>query len=339
MPSLGNLELTSDGNGWTTIDPTVDLELGSAGDTGQVVTYRPIVLHDGNDNVLLQFTTDQTGNGLINFGGGSNGISMTNGLNIKGITHSNDFYGIQPLSYNTNGQITYGQLNYAHLEGFPQTPTYASDADANTAISLIQPGGTFYNTPQRGQMYFNSTTKMVMVYSGTQWVITQGPTGLQGPTGQMGTGSTGIQGVTGYTGPTGLQGPIGPGGINGVNTGLVLFMDLNTNTSTGGAIGSLNTVPNSGAQVVSSITSNNQTTLLATLTTSTRLSSNVVIGGLWDLNVFMTTSTEGSFYGDVYYVDNGVETLVVSGSSTAVPIIDNIIQLYLSTLYKLRFLA
>jgi hypothetical protein len=219
MPSLGNLRLTDDGNGWTTIDVTVDFELGSAGDIGQLVTYRPIVLHDGNDNIMLQFTTDGQGNGIITFGGGSDSISMANGLEITGITHSDDYAGIQPLSYNsTNGQITYGQLNYAHFQGFPQAPTYASDAEANAAIGLIQPGGTFYNTPQRGQMYFNSTTHLLMTYSGTQWVTSPGPTGIQGPTGQQGatglTGSQGPTGLQGLTGPTGTQGPTGPTSSN-----------------------------------------------------------------------------------------------------------------------------
>jgi hypothetical protein len=223
MPSLGNLRLTDDGNGWTTMDITIDFELGSAGDTGNVVSYRPIVLHDGNDNIMIQLTTDQYGNGFLNFGGGSNGISMANGLEITGITHSDDYAGIQPLSYNSvTSQITYGQLNYAHLEGFPQVPTYTSDADANAAIGLIQPGGTFYNTPQRGQMYFNSTTHLLMTYSGTQWLPAQGPTGIQGPTGLHGPtglqGAMGLQGtngIEGAQGSTGLQGPTGFQGTNG----------------------------------------------------------------------------------------------------------------------------
>ena len=63
-------------SGLTSLDPTADITLGASSDTGQLVTYREIVLKDGNDNVILQFTTDESGQGKIVYGGGSTGITM-----------------------------------------------------------------------------------------------------------------------------------------------------------------------------------------------------------------------------------------------------------------------
>ena len=275
--NLQYLRLTDDGYGWTTIDPTADLELGSVGDTGNVVTYRPIVLHDGNDNVLLQFTSDISGNGRLAFGGGSNDISMANGLTIHGVTHADDSAGIQPLSYNSaNGQITYGILNYAHLEGFPQVPTYASDTDANTAISLIQPGGTFYNTPRRGQMYFNSTTQMLMTYTGTQWSPAQGPTG---PTGLMGSaGVTGTRGLTGQLGPTGIQGPTGLQGSTG-QQGIQGLTGLQGATGVTGITGAMGPTGQAGSNSIFTISSSGTTFNSGVITLSNNTSNVYLLDG------------------------------------------------------------
>jgi len=163
---LGNVVNTSDLNGITTKDPAANLTFGSVGDTGIAVSYRPIILRDANENVVVQITTDSDGNGSITFGGGTNSISMNNGLSISNITHQTDNPDIQPLSYNTNGSVTYGQLNYAHFQGFPRLPAFSSDADANAAMSP----DPFHNVPQEGQMYFNRTNKKTMIYDGTQWI-------------------------------------------------------------------------------------------------------------------------------------------------------------------------
>jgi len=163
---LGNVVNTSDLNGITTKDPAANLTLGSSTDTGSIISRRPIVLRDENDNVVVQITTDSDGNGSITFGGGSNSISMNHGLSISNITHETDNPDIQPLSYNTNGRVTYGQLNYAHFQGFPRLPAFSSDADANAAMST----DPFHNTPQEGQMYFNRIQKKTRIYDGSQWI-------------------------------------------------------------------------------------------------------------------------------------------------------------------------
>ena len=164
---LGNVIPTPDLNGITTRDPSADLTVGSVGDTGLFASHRPIVLRDKNENIIVEIMADQEGNGSIRFGGGSNSISMNNGLSISNITHADDNADIQPLSYNTNGKVTYGQLNYAHFLGFPRLPNYESNAAANAAIAL----DPFFDTPQMGQMYFNRVSKKAMVYDGTQWNV------------------------------------------------------------------------------------------------------------------------------------------------------------------------
>ena len=162
---LGNVIATADWNGITTRDSSKNLEFGSKGDAAAIVSHRPIILQDENDNVIVQITSDRDGNGSITFGGGSNSISMNNGLSISNITHLNDNADIQPLSYHTNGKVTYGQLNYAHFLGFPRLPNYESNAAANVAIST----DPFFTTPQMGQMYFNTVSKKAMIYDGSQW--------------------------------------------------------------------------------------------------------------------------------------------------------------------------
>ena len=155
--------------GLTSLDPTADITLGASSDTGQLVTYREIVLKDGNDNVLMQIQNED-GVGKLKFNGGSQGIWYDGGVVINGVGYHSDYYGIQPMSYNSStGQVTYGQLNYAHFQGFPRLPNFSSDTAANTAIAGQTVGGDFYNTPQRGQMYYNTTTDKAMVYTASGW--------------------------------------------------------------------------------------------------------------------------------------------------------------------------
>ena len=146
--------------GLTTLDPTADITLGASSDTGQLVTYREIVLKDGNDNVILQFTTDESGQGKIVYGGGSTGITMGDGLAINGIGHQDYTSGSQVLSYATStGKVTYGQIKYEGILGFPRMPNYANDTAANTAVG----------TPLKGHMYYNTTDDKVHVYTGSGW--------------------------------------------------------------------------------------------------------------------------------------------------------------------------
>ena len=146
--------------GLTSLDPTADITLGASSDTGQLVTYREIVLKDGNDNVILQFTTDETGQGKIVYGGGSTGITMGDGLAINGIGHQDYNSGSQVLSYATStGKVTYGQIKYEGILGFPRLPNYANDTAANTAAG----------TPLKGMQYYNTTTDKAMVYTASGW--------------------------------------------------------------------------------------------------------------------------------------------------------------------------
>ena len=147
----------------------------------EIDTYNNYVLKDGSDNVLLQIEND-TGIGKLTFGGGSQGIWYDSGIVINGVTYSADYYGIQPMSYNSStGQVTYGLIDYTHLTGFPRAPSYADDAAANAAIALVSPGGTFYNTPQSGQTYFNTTLHQLKVFNGTAWVSSVASVTATGP--------------------------------------------------------------------------------------------------------------------------------------------------------------
>ena len=187
LETTGNIALNIDvnGNQWffgndgsftlpggiKTADTTTDIILGTddGSDAGSITAYRTYQLRDGNDNVLMQIQNED-GVGKLKFDGGSNGIWFDGGVVIKGISHSDDYYGIQPMSFNSaSGQVTYGQLNYAHFQGFPRLPNFSSDTTANTAIAGQTVGGDFYNTPQRGQMYYNTTTDKAMVYTASGW--------------------------------------------------------------------------------------------------------------------------------------------------------------------------
>ena len=146
--------------GLSTLDPTADITLGASSDTGQIVTYREIVLKDGNDNVILQFTTDDAGQGKITYGGGSVGITMGDGLAINGIGHQDYTSGSQVLSYATStGKVTYGQINYSGILGFPRMPNFATDELATAAVG----------TPLKGHMYYNTTADKVHVWTGSSW--------------------------------------------------------------------------------------------------------------------------------------------------------------------------
>ena len=171
-----NWTFGTDGNfilpgGINTADTTTDIILGTddGSDTGSITAYRTYQLRDGNDNVLMQIQNED-GVGKLKFDGGSQGIWYDGGVVINGVGYHTDYYGIQPMSYNSStGQVTYGQLNYAHFQGFPRLPNFSSDTAANTAIAGQTVGGDFYNTPQRGQMYYNTTTDKAMVYTASGW--------------------------------------------------------------------------------------------------------------------------------------------------------------------------
>ena len=85
---------------------------------------------------------------------------MGDGLAINGIGHQDYTSGSQVLSYATStGKVTYGQIKYEGILGFPRMPNYANDTAANTAVG----------TPLKGHMYYNTTDDKVHVYTGAGW--------------------------------------------------------------------------------------------------------------------------------------------------------------------------
>lgn len=145
-----------------------DIQIGLLTSPASLVLNRNVVmgadktfqLRDGNDNVILQLTTDESGQGKIVYGGGSVGITMGDGLAINGIGHQDYTSGSQVLSYATStGKVTYGQIKYEGILGFPRMPNYANDTAANTAVG----------TPLKGHMYYNTTDDKVHVYTGAGW--------------------------------------------------------------------------------------------------------------------------------------------------------------------------
>ena len=145
-----------------------DIQIGLLTSSANLVLNRNVVmgadktfqLRDGNDNVILQLTTDESGQGKIVYGGGSTGITMGDGLVINGIGHQDYTSGSQVLSYATStGKVTYGQIKYEGILGFPRMPNYANDTAANTAVG----------TPLKGHMYYNTTDDKVHVYTGAGW--------------------------------------------------------------------------------------------------------------------------------------------------------------------------
>jgi hypothetical protein len=111
-------------------------------------------------------------------------------------------------------------------------------------------------------------------------------------------GSLVIAGYSGVTGATGQRGETGPAGANGISGGLTLFLDSTTQTYTGATLnGSLNDIPNTGLQTtISSGNRSNNTLTLASFTTPVNgLKSNLIVGGLWNMNLFAYSSeTTGS---------------------------------------------
>ena len=85
----------------------------------EIDTYNNYVLKDGSDNVLLQLQ-NEGGIGKLKFNGGSQGIWYDGGVVINGVGYHTDYYGIQPMSYNSStGQVTYGLIDYTHLTNKP----------------------------------------------------------------------------------------------------------------------------------------------------------------------------------------------------------------------------
>jgi len=109
--------------GTATAGKDIKFIVGGVNDTNVKVTfsnttidsYNNYVLHDGNDNILLQLQNDG-GIGKLTFTGGSQGIWYNSGIYINGIGYHSSYSGIQALSYNSaTGQVTYGQIDASQI--------------------------------------------------------------------------------------------------------------------------------------------------------------------------------------------------------------------------------
>jgi len=174
-----------------------------------------------------------------------------------------------------------------------------------------------------------------------------GPTGLQGDTGERGeTGPTGPRGDTGQRGDTGIQGPTGPtgpAGQNGVSSGLVLFMDAESQsgiTLAGGATGTLKTtfvlLPQTTISSILIPNPGGTANFASFLTESNSLNSTLITAGVWDMNLYavsnQTTGSNVKYYFDISQVDSdGISNPVpiASGNaSSATPILTQNIYTY-----------
>jgi hypothetical protein len=122
-----------------------------------ITLYESIKLHtdkQNTDNEYLSITVVD-GHSKINFTGGS--ITFNDGLYVTGIrsaTNQINFY--SSVMYN-NGELTYGNMNYAVLDGFPQAPSYANDTVA-TSNAITQHGSL-----DAGLLYYDTSVKNLKV--------------------------------------------------------------------------------------------------------------------------------------------------------------------------------
>ena len=122
-----------------------------------ITLYESIKLHtdkQNTDNEYLSITVVD-GHSKINFTGGS--ITFNDGLYVTGIrsaTNQINFY--SSVMYN-DGELTYGNMNYAVLNGFPQAPSYANDTVA-TSNAITQHGSL-----EAGLLYYDTSVKNLKV--------------------------------------------------------------------------------------------------------------------------------------------------------------------------------
>jgi hypothetical protein len=143
-----------------------------------------------------------------------------------------------------------------------------------------------------------------LTYGGGQGNI--GPTGNTGSTGAPGTAVN-----TGATGPTGIA------GANGVSSGVFLFLSTYNGTN-----GVLLPIPDNGSQIVinSGVQPANNAYLIATFSTLLNtLNSTLIVGGMWNLNLFAISTnvtTNVGFYFNVFYTnsDGSNKTVIAQGS-------------------------
>ena len=167
-----------------------------------------------------------------------------------------------------------------------------------------------------------------------------GETGLTGPTGS--TGATGPTGTTGPTGVTGETGATGNSGRDGISGGLILFLE-NKNIIIPDTSGVLLKTPslNVPYSSLSYNLMNNNSNLIASFYSD--ISENiftypVIIPGLWDLNLYINANFTNELcyiFMKIYYISNGITTLIADGSNnpTFINDNDNAITLVTNSLY------
>ena len=98
-----------------------------------------------------------------------------------------------------------------------------------------------------------------------------------------------------------------------------------------GATGTLIITPNTSAATTAVVRGSGANFLLGTFTTNTTLPTTVIVGGVWDINVWLNASSNGStFYATIY---TGTGTLLGSGQSNPVPLINTGTQVYTQSIY------
>jgi hypothetical protein len=119
--------------------------------------------------------------------------------------------------------------------------------------------------------------------------------------------------------PVGPTGATGPSGANGISSGLILFLDNPTNTTSVPVTSTLLLVPNQTAQTIidyTFINTNNPVLMGSFLTNPNILQSGVIVGGLWEFSGYFSTNTTTNpvvyAFVNLYIVDssgNIVDTL------------------------------
>ena len=115
----------------------------------------------------------------------------------------------------------------------------------------------------------------------------------------------GISG-TGFTGPTGPQ---GLQGINGISGGLILFMDIDSQTTTPPVqSGTLDLIAKTSSQttITANVDRTNDLNLCNFSTNSNELNSQIIPTGLWDINLYAYANNTGRvyYYSKIYYNDS-----------------------------------
>lgn len=173
VPTGGTINqvLTQTGNtnndlGWVSNIILQNLTLNNTnGDAYMDFTENGIVYYDGNQNILLQIVNNN-GIGEIIFGGGSQSITINDGLFVDGVAYNAQSSAWIPLAYNTSTkEIGYGNLVPA------QVPTRYYGAFSST-VSQVSSGANLINamsantTEHSVGVVLSANTRFVMSNAG-----------------------------------------------------------------------------------------------------------------------------------------------------------------------------